>query len=55
MKLKIITSNLGKAEEFREGLKHLDIEIEHCTVGYDEVQSSELREVVLKEIGRAHV
>lgn len=48
MKLKIITSNMGKVEEFREELKHLDIEIEHCSLDYDEVQSSELEEVVLK-------
>lgn len=50
MKLKIITSNLGKAEEFREELKKLNIEVEHQSVDYDEIQSSELEEVVTKGI-----
>ncbi len=48
MKLKIITSNPGKVKEFREGLKDLEIEIEHCSVDYDEIQTSDLEEVVLK-------
>ena len=48
MKLKIITSNMGKVEEFREELKHLGIGIVHCSMDYDEVQTSDLEEVVLK-------
>ena len=48
MKLKIVTSNPGKAAEFREGLNHLGIEVEHCSIAYDEVQTSELEEVVIK-------
>lgn len=46
MKLKVITSNLGKVKEFREALRNVDIEIEHLTMPYDEIQTSDLNDVV---------
>lgn len=48
MKLKVITSNPGKVVEFREEFSRLGIEMEHLPHGYDEVQSSDLEEVVRK-------
>jgi non-canonical purine NTP pyrophosphatase, rdgB/HAM1 family len=50
MILKIITSNPGKVKEFAKMLSELNIETEHCKVSYDEVQTSELEEVVKKGI-----
>ena len=50
MIIKIITSNPGKVKEFAKMLSELDIEAEHCKVSYDEVQTSELEEVVKKGI-----
>ncbi|MDR1955183.1 MAG: RdgB/HAM1 family non-canonical purine NTP pyrophosphatase [Candidatus Methanoplasma sp.] len=48
MMLKIITSNPGKVKEYRHCLEGLGIEVTHLRVPYDEVQSSELEEVVKK-------
>lgn len=48
MKLKVITSNPGKVREYEEALAHLGIEMEHLRLSYDEVQSSDLQEVVRK-------
>lgn len=48
MRLKVITSNPGKVKEFEESLGHLGIEMEHLRLPYDEVQTSDLEEVVRK-------
>lgn len=48
MKLKIITSNLGKVKEFQSALSSFGIEVEHTKIPYDEVQTSELEDVVKK-------
>ena len=48
MILKVITSNLGKVREYRESLSSFGIEVEHLKVPYDEIQTSELTEVVKK-------
>ena len=48
MKLKVITSNLGKVAEYQEEFKHLGIEMEHFPYSYDEIQTSDLQEVVRK-------
>ncbi len=48
MKLKVITSNPGKVREYEEALAHLGISMEHMRLPYDEVQSSDLQEVVRK-------
>ncbi|HKM09720.1 MAG TPA: RdgB/HAM1 family non-canonical purine NTP pyrophosphatase [Candidatus Methanomethylophilaceae archaeon] len=48
MKIKIITSNPGKVIEFREEFSRLGIEMEHFPYEYDEIQSSDLEEVVIK-------
>lgn len=48
MNLKVITSNPGKVEEYRSEFEHLGIGMEHCRIPYDEVQTSELEEVVSK-------
>lgn len=55
MKLKVITSNPGKAEEYRRAFSDAGIEMEHIHHPYDEIQTSELEEVVRKgmEILRA--
>ena len=53
MKLKVITSNPGKVAEFQRSLNELGIEMEHLHIPYDEIQTSELEEVVkigMKEI-----
>jgi len=47
MKLRLVTSNPGKAEEFRSALGALGIEIEHADEDCDEIQADTLREVVL--------
>ncbi len=48
MNLKVITSNLGKVREYEESLGHLGITMEHFKLPYDEVQTSDLEEVVAK-------
>jgi XTP/dITP diphosphohydrolase len=48
MKLKVITSNPGKVKEFEESLGHLGMQMEHLRHPYDEVQTSDLEEVVRK-------
>ena len=48
MKIKVITSNPGKVTEYQSEFKHLGIEMEHHPIHYDEVQSSDLEEVVRK-------
>jgi len=53
MKLKVITSNPGKVAEFQRSFDDLGIEMEHLHIPYDEIQTSELEEVVrigMKEI-----
>jgi len=46
MRLKIITSNPGKVIEYREALSLFSIDTEHVRIPYDEIQTSELRDVV---------
>ena len=46
MKLKVITSNPGKVEEFRRAFADFGMEMEHAHIPYDEIQTSELEEVV---------
>ena len=46
MKLKLITSNLGKVEEFRSAFSQYGVEIEHTKIPYDEIQTADLEEVV---------
>ena len=48
MKLKVITSNPGKVREYQESFADLGIEMEHHHIPYDEIQTSELEEVVEK-------
>ena len=48
MKLKVITSNPGKVAEYQKAFDELDIEMEHYRLPYDEVQTSDLEEVVNK-------
>ena len=48
MKLKVITSNPGKVAEYQRSFDHLGIEMEHHRLPYDEVQTSDLAEVVDK-------
>ena len=48
MRLKVITSNPGKVEEYRRSFSDLGIEMEHLRLPYDEVQTSDLSEVVSK-------
>ena len=48
MKLKVITSNPGKVAEYQRELSGYGIEMEHTRIPYDEVQTSELEEVVNK-------
>lgn len=48
MKLKVITSNPGKVQEYRKELSAYGIEMEHLHHPYDEVQTSRLEEVVHK-------
>ena len=50
MKLKLITSNPGKVEEFRSAFSEYGVEISHLRTPYDEIQTSELEEVVRKGI-----
>ena len=48
MKLKVITSNPGKVAEYQKAFDSLGIEMEHYRLPYDEVQTSNLEEVVNK-------
>ena len=48
MKLKVITSNPGKVAEYQKSFDSLGIEMEHLRLPYDEVQTSDLEEVVDK-------
>jgi XTP/dITP diphosphohydrolase len=48
MFLKVITSNLGKVAEYREALSSFSIDVEHVRIPYDEIQASELNDVVKK-------
>lgn len=48
MKLKVITSNPGKVAEYQKAFEELGIEMEHYRLPYDEVQTSDLEEVVNK-------
>jgi len=48
MKLKVITSNPGKVAEYQKAFDALNIEMEHFRLPYDEVQTSDLEEVVEK-------
>lgn len=48
MKLKVITSNPGKVAEYQKAFDSLGIEMEHYRLPYDEVQTSDLEEVVNK-------
>lgn len=46
MILKVITSNPGKVREYREALSRFSIGIEHAKISYDEIQTSDLKDVV---------
>lgn len=46
MRLTVITSNPGKLNELRSELSRLGIEIVHSKVGYEEIQTDSLEEVV---------
>ena len=48
MRLKVITSNPGKVREYERELSQFGIEMEHLRHPYDEVQTSDLEEVVNK-------
>ena len=48
MKLKVITSNPGKVAEYQKAFDELGIDMEHYRLPYDEVQTSDLEEVVNK-------
>lgn len=48
MKLKVITSNPGKVREYQKSFDDMGIEMEHHHIPYDEIQTSELEEVVEK-------
>ncbi len=48
MRLKVITSNPGKVREYQKEFSDLGIEMEHLRHPYDEVQTSDLEEVVSK-------
>ena len=48
MRLKVITSNPGKVAEFQKAFADMGIEMEHTRIPYDEIQTSELEEVVRK-------
>ncbi len=48
MKLKVITSNPGKVAEYARSFSEIGIEMEHLRLPYDEVQTSDLSEVVDK-------
>ena len=54
MKLKLITSNVGKVEEFRSAFSQYGVEIEHVKIPYDEIQTADLEEVVKNGIEEFH-
>ncbi|MDW5562997.1 MAG: RdgB/HAM1 family non-canonical purine NTP pyrophosphatase [Methanomassiliicoccus sp.] len=47
MRISLVTSNLGKLQEFRSALASLGIEIDHSQEDCDEIQADSLNEVVL--------
>lgn len=47
MKLRLVTSNQHKLEEYRHGLSPLGMAVEHLDVDCDEIQADTLKEVVL--------
>jgi len=51
MRLSVITSNPGKVKEYQRYFEGLGMEMVHLKMPYDEVQSSELEEVVRKGMG----
>jgi len=48
MKLSVITSNPGKVREYQRSFDGLGIEMVHLKIPYNEIQSSDLEEVVRK-------
>jgi XTP/dITP diphosphohydrolase len=52
MRLKIITSNPGKVLEYREALSSLSVDVEHVKLPYDEIQASDLADVVKNGMDR---
>ena len=48
MRLKVITSNPGKVKEYQRSFEDMGVEMEHLHLPYDEIQTSELEEVVKK-------
>ena len=48
MKIGVITSNPGKVAEYQSEFEHFGIRMEHLPIHYDEVQTSDLEEVVKK-------
>ncbi len=46
MKLRLVTSNKHKLEEYRQGLSLLGLEVEHLDVECDEIQTDTLQKVV---------
>ncbi len=48
MKLKVITSNIGKIMEYRNEFNDSGIEMEHFPHSYDEIQTADIEEVVRK-------
>jgi len=48
LKISVVTSNPGKVKEYQRSLGSLGIEAVHLKVPYDEIQSSDLEEVVRK-------
>ncbi|NLL94803.1 MAG: RdgB/HAM1 family non-canonical purine NTP pyrophosphatase [Thermoplasmatales archaeon] len=46
MRLNVITSNQGKAVEFKAAFKDLGISVSHISIPYDEIQADTLEEVV---------
>ncbi len=45
--LSVVTSNLGKLQEFRSALKPMGVEVQHSEEDCDEIQADDLEEVVL--------
>lgn len=48
MKLNVITSNPGKVREYQKAFDDMGVEMIHLHIPYDEIQTSELEEVVKK-------
>jgi XTP/dITP diphosphohydrolase len=51
MILKVVTSNPGKVNEYRNALMQFGIDVEHVKIPYDEIQASELKDVVSNGMG----